>query len=195
VGASAFLGRLVESLDIVFGSTEKELEGWKVFLRRRALSLAALVGLVVVALGASVAYTAVQAAISAAESAIHTGLSVPAPLQTLLDAGPWVGVAALTVLFGLAFAYLPGRRNRFRDVLPGALFTAGLYAIGQALLSWYLGRSSLITAYGAASGFVAFVVWAYYTMQVVLFGAEFTRAWIGRGGLSGLRQSARSGEA
>jgi len=194
-GASGFLGRFIASMDAVFGGEREELEWWKAFAFQKALSLAALVVLLVVVLAANLAYTGVQTALAELESAIDVSFTVPAPLSTFLGVGPWVYLLAITLLFGLAFAYLPANRNRFRDVLPGALFTAVLYGVGQAALGLYLGSSSLITAYGAASGFVAFVVWAYYTMQVVLFGAEFTHAWVRRGGLAGLRQSAKSGDS
>jgi membrane protein len=57
------------------------------------------------------------------------------------------------------------------------LFTAGKFAIGL-----YLGRSAVASAYGAAGSLVIIVVWVYYTAQILLLGAEFTKVWTKRRG-------------
>ena len=60
--------------------------------------------------------------------------------------------------------------------------TAGLFNIGKYLIGLYLGTSGVATAYGAAGSVVVLLVWVYYSSQVVLLGAEFTRAYVERFG-------------
>jgi membrane protein len=93
-----------------------------------------------------------------------------------------VSLAVITALFGLLFVYLPECRIQWRDVWPGAAVTALLFVVGQFLLGWYLGRAGISSTYGAAGGLVVFMVWVYYSAQIMLLGAEFTHVYARRFG-------------
>jgi membrane protein len=84
-----------------------------------------------------------------------------------------------TILFAMIFKLLPNRRLRWRDVGVGALVTALLFAIGKALIAWYIGSTRIATSYGAAGALMVVLLWIYYSAQIFLLGAEFTRAWAG----------------
>jgi len=62
----------------------------------------------------------------------------------------------------------------------GALVTAGLFSVGKGVIGLYLGTSAIASSYGAAGSVVVLLVWVYYSAQVVLLGAEFTKAWVQR---------------
>jgi len=81
------------------------------------------------------------------------------------------------VFFASMFRILSDIRVRFRDITVGAAFTTFLIIIGKILIGWYLTASSLQPAYQAAGSFVLFLVWVYYNVQVVLFGAVFTSVY------------------
>jgi uncharacterized BrkB/YihY/UPF0761 family membrane protein len=49
-------------------------------------------------------------------------------------------------------------------------------------LTVYLGRSSFNSAYGAAGSLVVLLLWIYYSAQIFLLGAEFTRVFAYRHG-------------
>ena len=87
-------------------------------------------------------------------------------------------VAAL-VLFGLVFAsmykVLPDARIDWRDTLLGGLFTAVLFAIGKFGISLYLSHSDVGGAYGPAGSVVVLLVWVYYSVVILLLGAELTQ--------------------
>jgi len=55
--------------------------------------------------------------------------------------------------------------------------TAALFTIGKQFFILYLGRSVIVSLYGAAGSFVMILLWAYYSSQVLLFGAEFTAVY------------------
>ncbi|QJR34286.1 YihY/virulence factor BrkB family protein [Gemmatimonas groenlandica] len=93
-----------------------------------------------------------------------------------------LSVVVSSVLFGLLFRVLPDVHLRWRDVAVGSTVTAVLFAIGQWLIGLYLGNSSLASPFGAAGTVVILLVWVYYSAQIVLFGAEFTRLYAERAG-------------
>jgi membrane protein len=79
--------------------------------------------------------------------------------------------AALTI----AYRYVPKARVHWRDALAAGLVASPLWEVGRQLLSLYLLRLNYPTAYGIIGSFLAIMLWAYYAMLVVLFGAEYVR--------------------
>ncbi len=57
-----------------------------------------------------------------------------------------------------------------------------LFVIGRQLLILFLERSDAISLYGTAGSVIALLVWVYYSAQIVLFGAEFTKLYADRFG-------------
>jgi hypothetical protein len=60
--------------------------------------------------------------------------------------------------------------------------SALLFLLGNHLIGWYLAATSVTSVYGAAGSIVIVLLWVYYSSQVVLFGAEFTRVYAKRRG-------------
>ena len=73
-------------------------------------------------------------------------------------------------------------RIAWRDVWLGAAVTSLFFTVGKLLIGLYLGKSAVASAYGAAGSLVIIVVWVYYSAQILLFGAEFTKVWTKRRG-------------
>ncbi len=88
----------------------------------------------------------------------------------------------ITGAFGLIFKLLPDVRVAWRDVWLGAAVTSLFFTGGKFLIGLYLGKSAVTSAYGAAGSLVIIVVWVYYSSQILLFGAEFTKVWATRRG-------------
>jgi uncharacterized BrkB/YihY/UPF0761 family membrane protein len=82
----------------------------------------------------------------------------------------------------MLYKYLPDAEIAWRDVWLGALVTSLLFAVGQQLLGFYLGRQSFGSTYGAAGSLVVLLVWIYYSAQIFFFGAEFTQIFATRYG-------------
>ena len=95
----------------------------------------------------------------------------------------WSGVQVLvsligtTSLFALLYRVLPDVNLGWRDVTIGAFVTAVLFIIGQQLIGLYLGQSSMASSYGAAGSVMILLLWVYYSCQILLLGAEFTRVY------------------
>jgi membrane protein len=93
-----------------------------------------------------------------------------------------ISLVIITLLFGAILKVLPDVEITWGDVWPGAAFTALLFMVGQLLLSWYLGRQSGTSVYGAAGSLIVLLLWLYYSAQIFFFGAEYTQVYATRQG-------------
>lgn len=153
-------------------------------VKRRARSLALVVSIGFLLLVSLTVSSGVRLAISWMSDivpAMQAFVTVVDQVLSLLISG---------VLFGLLFRVLPDVHLRWRDVAVGAFATAVLFAVGQRLIGVYLGNSTLASPFGAAGTVVIILVWVYYSAQIVLLGAEFTRVYAER---EGKRASAMDG--
>ena len=126
----------------------------------------------------------VSLAVTAALAAFGGWLARRSPGIPLLFGGltTCVSLVVTTGLFALLFRFLPDVRLGWRHVTTGAIVTAVLFTIGQQLIGLYLGQSSMASSYGAAGSVMILLLWVYYSCQIVLFGAEFTRVYAQRHG-------------
>jgi len=85
-------------------------------------------------------------------------------------------------LFAAIYKVLPDKPITWHDVAIGALATTFLFEGGKYLIALYVGRSNVASSYGAAGALIVLLVWIYYTAQIFLLGAEFTRAFAKRHG-------------
>jgi membrane protein len=118
--------------------------------------------------------------VSAALAAIHRymGNTFPGVLILWEALTVVVSLGVITLLFAMVYKVLPDVKLAWRDVWVGALVTAGLFTIGKLLIGLYLGTTSIASTYGAAGSVIVILVWVYYSAQVVLLGAEFTREYV-----------------
>jgi membrane protein len=91
-----------------------------------------------------------------------------------LDAG--LSFALLTLFFAFVSHVMSERRILWRHVFYGSVITALLFTAGKILISLYLAYTGTASAYGAAGSLVVFLVWAYYSAQIIFFGAELVQA-------------------
>ncbi len=88
-----------------------------------------------------------------------------------------ISLALISLLFGAIYKVLPDKPVAWRDVMVGAVATGVLFTIGKMLIGFYIGRSHVASTYGGASAFVIILLWIYYSAQIFLLGAEFTRTY------------------
>ena len=91
-------------------------------------------------------------------------------------------------MFAAVYKVLPDAPIAWRDVVIGAVFATLLFAGGKYLIALYVGGSDIASSFGAAGALIVLLLWIFYSAQIFLLGAEFTRAWAcvygsrGRGG-------------
>ena len=145
---------------------------WRVLVMQRVISFG-----LVVALGFLLLTSLL---VSAALAAIHRymGNAFPGVVVLWEALNVIVSLTVITFLFALIYKVLPDVKLSWRDVWIGALVTAGLFSIGRLVIGLYLGTASIASTYGAAGSVVVILVWVYYSAQIILLGAEFTRAYV-----------------
>ena len=175
-GLWGVFGELQDGLNTIWGVTPRPGRGVVAMLRERLLSFAMVVGIGFVLL--------VSLALSAWVVAVGTyfGGLLPAPAAALEALNFVISFAVITALFAMTFKLLPDVQIAWRDVWLGAAVTSLLFTIGKFLIGLYLGKSSIASAYGAAGSLVIIVVWVYYSAQILLLGAEFTKVYVKRRG-------------
>jgi len=169
VGATSVFGELQYTLDRIWNTPPEKAVIWWQIVRKRVLSIGLVLGvgfLLMVSLLASAALTAV-------ENFFDTFMTQWPVLLPLVDL--MLSFAMTTLLFAMIYKYIPRERLAWSDVWTGAAVTALLFTIGKFLIGLYLGKSSLNSAYGATGSLVILLLWIYYSAQIFLLGAEFTR--------------------
>ena len=81
----------------------------------------------------------------------------------------------LTFVFTLFYAYLPNKRLKFREQVPGAMFAALCWILFSFIFSIYVGRFNPYNMYGSLSMFIVAMIWFYFCMFFVLYGACINR--------------------
>ncbi|MGE0859459.1 MAG: YihY/virulence factor BrkB family protein [Gammaproteobacteria bacterium] len=176
VGATSVFAELQADMDRIWRAPPPPGFGILHFLRTRLLSFGVILALTFLLL--------VSLLVSAGLAAFARWWGAWfAETQTLLQALNFLVSAAITsVLFAVIYKWLPRVRMAWRDVWGGAVFTALLFSVGKLVLGIYLGRSGVAAGFGAAGSLVVIMVWVYYSAQIFLLGAEFTRVYAHRHG-------------
>jgi membrane protein len=175
ITASGVFAELQGALNVIWAAETKAVSVGAL-VRARALSI----GLVAATGFILLVSLLVSAAISAFGGWI-TGF-LPAVEFLLKVLNFVVSLGMVTLLFAAIYKILPDRQLAWRDVAVGAVITAFLFSIGKTAIGWYIGGSGLAEDYGAAGALIVVLLWVYYSAQVFLLGAEFTRAWAAREG-------------
>jgi membrane protein len=89
--------------------------------------------------------------------------------------GIGINVALNYFIFAFMYKFVPKPKIKWREAFAAGFVAAPLWEVGRQLLSIYFLRLSNPTAYGVIGSFMAIMLWAYYAMLVVLFGAEYVR--------------------
>ncbi len=188
LGATAVMIELQDALNTVWKVMPKPGRGLKGLIRDRLLSLSLVVTLGFLLLVSLVA-SALLAALGGWLSTFIPGWVI---LGYVLNYG--VSLGLITLLIALIFKVLPDARVSWRDAWIGAVATSVLFHVGKYLIGFYIGKAGVASPFGAAGSLAVLLVWVYYSAQIVLLGAEFTRAYANQFG-SGVAPDANAVEA
>jgi membrane protein len=177
LGASVVFAELQSALNQVWGVKSEVRRGLILDLvldRLRSFSIALGVGFLLL----------VSLVLSAALSGLQDYLT------NWMPSFPWLWQAGnivisffvVAVLFAMIYKFLPDVQIEWRDVWIGAVVTSFLFNGGKYLISIYLGRAAIGSAFGAAGSFAVLLVWIYYSALISFFGAEFTQVYARRHG-------------
>jgi membrane protein len=177
-GASGAFTELQSSLNEIWDAPQRRDRGWWKLVKSRFLSFTMVLGTGFLLLVSLILSALLSALSGYADHLLPTAISH----YTLFAIHAGISLVVIAVLFTLIYKVLPDVQTSWRDVWIGGLMTALLFTVGKFLIGLYLGRASATSAYGAAGSLIVFLLWVYYSAQILYFGAEFTQVYAKRYG-------------
>lgn len=171
IGATGVFGQLKDALNTIWEVRVKSGKAWLTFLQERLVSF----GMILVIGFLLLTSLLLTTCLAALNQYLESVMPMPAFLWTILAS--LVSFGLVTLLFAFIFKVLPDAVIEWRNVWIGAIFTAALFEIGKLGLSFYLGRESTVSSYGAAGAVVLLLLWVYYNACILFLGAEFTQIY------------------
>ena len=173
--ASGVFGEMQTALNAIWkakptGTTVSRL------IRARAASLGLVAALGFLLMVSLVVSTALTAFGNYLDSLLPFGKVILTVLNVV------VSLMLISFLFAAIYKVLPDRSLNWGDVVMGAIVTAVLFTVGKSLISWYIGSSTIASSFGAAGALIVLLLWVYYSAQIFLLGAEFTKVYANRHG-------------
>lgn len=179
VGATSALAELKDGLDQIWnvqtGQTFRFGRYLLDFARTRLLAISIILSLGLLLI------------VSLVASALLSGLSQELGVSDTADAVLQIcnfllSFGLVTGLFATIYKVLPSVPLAWRDVIVGAAVTAVLFNVGKHVIAVYLGNRAASSMYGAAGSLLVLLLWVYYSAQIFLYGAEFTKVYARRYG-------------
>ena len=170
VTASGVFGEMQSALNAIWKAKPKGTTVSRL-IRARAASLGLVVTLGFLLMVSLVVSTALTAFGNYLDAILPFGKIILTILNVL------VSLLLISCLFAAIYKVLPDRDLQWSDVIVGAIATAILFTIGKSLISWYIGSSAVASSFGAAGALIVLLLWVYYSAQIFLLGAEFTKIY------------------
>jgi membrane protein len=105
-----------------------------------------------------------------------TGETLPVMAHAFNGVELGFAVCANALLFTLVYRVLPKRPVRWTDALRGGILAAIIWELGRELLGVFFIGMRYTSAYGAIGSFIALLLWCYYAVSILFFGAEYVQA-------------------
>jgi membrane protein len=168
ITATGTLSEMQSALNVIFrANPDDSAVGEIVKARLLGLGIVATLGFLLM----------VSLVVNAALDSLHQELNHLFPnTRLILQAiNIVVGFVLITVLFAAIYKVLPDRPIGWRRSLGGGALTAILFIIGRELIGLYISTSGIASSYGSAGAVIVVLLWVYYSAQIFLLGAEFTK--------------------
>lgn len=160
--ANSGIGALFDALNVVYG--ERERRSLAAFYATTFLFTLGAIGFVVAAIGGVVVLPIVLG---------FVGISLSAELIVSVLRWPVLLVVVMAALAAI-YRFGPSRRSaQWRWVTPGSAAAAILWIASSMAFSWYVSSfDSYNRTYGSLGAGVGFMVWIWFSIVIVLIGAE-----------------------
>lgn len=175
IGSTNLFAQLKDALNTIWHVRHKPppnfLRGILLAMRDRMMSTVMVASMGIILLS--------TLAISAGLTVLSSGLETVAPNASFVWRGVnlVIGFGVTTLLFALMFKVLPDVQITWHVALVGALITSVLFNLGAYLFGLYLRYGGVVSILGAVGSFVVVLIWAYFSAQMVFFGAKFAQVY------------------
>ena len=170
VTASGFFTEIEDALNVIWKAPRHESYFYQL-LRGRVMSLTLVIGLGVLLLASMVLATGIRVLGRLLDR--YTNFSEVVIGLINFE----ISFVIVALLFAAIYKLLPNIKLLWRDVIVASCGTALLFEAGQTLIGYFLANFITANIYGAAGGIIVLLIWVYYSAQIFLLGAEFTRVW------------------
>ncbi len=170
ITASGFFTEIEDALNTIWKAPKHESYFYQL-LRGRVMSLALVVGLGFLLLFSMILATGIRVLGRLLDR--YTDISD----QVIILVNVGLSLVIVSMLFAALYKALPNKKLEWRDVIVASVGTAILFEGGQTLIGYYLANLISANIYGAAGGIIVLLIWVYYSAQIFLLGAEFTKVW------------------
>jgi membrane protein len=80
-----------------------------------------------------------------------------------------------SLLFAIVYRFVPRKKIQWSDAMRGGFLAAAIWELGRIVLGVFLIGMRYTTAYGAIGSFIALLLWCYYGICILFFGAEYVQ--------------------
>jgi membrane protein len=179
--ASGVFNQLKRALDMIYGVIPKQMPGLSGALhvvRTRAVTFLMVLFMALLLLAAL--------ALNTVAGRFGDWLLIYLPDLAALNTyvTRFISPFIMFALFSILFKTLPEAQVAWRDVWLGSLVTTLLSLLGVYFIGIYLSIADVGSVYGAAGSLIVALVWIYYSAQIMMYGAEFTKIYANRYGNS-----------
>ncbi len=172
LGATSVFSEIQDSINDIWGIKPKPKKNWLKMIQNRFLSFSVIVSfgfLLLVSLTISALIDGMGHKLQAQFPGMILGVFYVLNLVATL--------VIITLIFAVIFKVLPDAKIKWKDVIIGSLLTAVLFMLGKFAISYYIAKSNITTAFGAAGSVLILIVWVYYSSLILYLGAEFTKSY------------------
>jgi membrane protein len=171
--AIAIFTQLQSAFDRIWAVERQRRWNWASWLREQAWAQIKAFGILLAVGTFIVAAIITTLLLSLAETAMA---AVASPSWLLERLAAWAASTTLNLIaFVLIYRFIPKTPIGWRAAIQGGVVATCLWEIGRQALTIFLTASHYPTIYGIIGSFIAIMLWAYYGMIMLFFGAEYSK--------------------
>lgn len=173
IAATTIFTDMQESMNTIWNLRVKKGRTWQQILRNRILSFAIVMGLGFLLLAFLVIDSLLDGFMSRLKDIIPDGSIV----MTIYLVNLIITLILVALFFAFIYKVMPDAMIHWKEVWPGAFFSALLFMAGKFGVNYYITMMSAANSYSSAGAMVILMLWIYYSATILYFGAEFTKAY------------------
>ena len=170
-GLVGFLGVIWAAIQIFINGSTAMNAAWETTEKRNWFQLRGVALALLIGVGVLLVLSLVVTALSTAFSAQPFAHAVPfegAVIAGLIELG---AVVVSALMYAVTYKFLPSADVSWKAALVGGIGAAIAFEVVKKGLSVYLLKPNK-SLYGELGNLIAFVLWVYYSMMILLLGAE-----------------------
>jgi membrane protein len=174
-GIIGFLSLIWATMQIFINASVAMNAMWEVKESRNWFVVRGIALLLMIATGSFSVISLVMSSLPSAIIAFRLPIihRLPIPLAALTLVSEVIAVAINAATYTIIYKILPNSKISWKDAIFGGLTASVLFEVAKKLMASYLLRANH-SVYGDLANLILFILWIYYSMIILLLGAEVT---------------------